>query len=237
MLVYILSFFIGSCFGSFFTLVSERLPIGYSLMSPRSRCNYCLHPLSLRDLVPVASYLFLRGRCRHCQYSYPATSFAAEIVTGCLFCLLTFGNFWHITFLPGLLLLTTALLLSLTDYLHLLVEPLIFYPLSAVTAGVILFLPSPFTLHLVDSVICFLVLSALAKGFPNHLGGGDVLLLTSWALFLGGYGLNLILLFGSLFALIFAVLKGLHRKQRIPFVPFLSLAMAFYLFWQFAIYM
>lgn len=233
MLNYLLFFCIGSCFGSFFTVISERLPLGNSLIRPASHCLNCQHPLARRDLVPVASYLCLKGRCRYCQQTYPKISLIAEILTGLLFSLLAATNLWTLTFTPGLLLMATAILLSLTDILYLLVEPLIFYPMTLAILLAIILLETPFSFHLIDSLIILAVLFIITKIVPKSLGYGDILLLSSWGLFLGAYALNLIILWASLLALFYAVIRGKQaRSQPIPFVPFLSSALIAYLLWQ-----
>lgn len=57
----------GALIGSFANVVIYRLPKGQSIAFPRSHCPHCRHPLSVRDLIPIASWLLLRGRCRYCQ--------------------------------------------------------------------------------------------------------------------------------------------------------------------------
>ena len=59
-------FFIGACFGSFFNVVIYRLPLNESIMKGRSYCPNCYHQLSWYDLLPIVSYLCLKGRCRYC---------------------------------------------------------------------------------------------------------------------------------------------------------------------------
>jgi leader peptidase (prepilin peptidase) / N-methyltransferase len=66
----------------------DRLPAGQSLFGPRSHCAACKTPLALRDLVPVASYLFLRGRCRYCSAPIPIRVLLVEAGTGLSFLLL-----------------------------------------------------------------------------------------------------------------------------------------------------
>ena len=61
------AFFFGLLFGSFLNVCSARLPAGESVVTPRSRCPACHHPLRWYDNIPVLSWLFLRGRCRDCR--------------------------------------------------------------------------------------------------------------------------------------------------------------------------
>ena len=55
----------GALIGSFLNVVVYRLPLGQSLVKPRSHCPKCEEPVSPRDNVPVLSWLWLRGHCRH----------------------------------------------------------------------------------------------------------------------------------------------------------------------------
>ena len=92
---YFLFFFFvfGTIVGSFVNVVSERLPKNKSIRG-RSKCDFCKHKLSALDLVPILSFLALRGKCRYCRkklsWQYPLV----ELVSGILFVLasyLTFG--------------------------------------------------------------------------------------------------------------------------------------------------
>ncbi len=58
---------VGLCFGSFLNVVIHRLPLGESIVGPRSRCPHCRRRIAPWDNIPILSYLFLRGRCRHCR--------------------------------------------------------------------------------------------------------------------------------------------------------------------------
>ena len=67
---------LGLVFGSFATMLSHRLASGGDVAGRRSACPSCGARLGVRDLVPLFSWLFLRGRCRHCAaaigWRYPA---------------------------------------------------------------------------------------------------------------------------------------------------------------------
>ena len=78
----IIAFAIGASVGSFLNVVSDRMPEGGSLVSPRSHCPSCKRPLSNRDMVPIFSYLWLRGRCRHCGAAIPIRVVVVEAVHG-----------------------------------------------------------------------------------------------------------------------------------------------------------
>jgi leader peptidase (prepilin peptidase)/N-methyltransferase len=66
------AFAYGAVLGSFLGLCAGRLAKGESVVRPGSRCDSCGYPLAPGDLVPVASWLLLRGRCRYCGSRIPA---------------------------------------------------------------------------------------------------------------------------------------------------------------------
>ncbi len=83
---------IGLAFGSFLNVCIDRLPRHKSLAYPPSHCDACGHPLKPLDLVPVISYIWLRGRCRYCGEQIPRRVLIVEVLTGLLF-LLAFWRF------------------------------------------------------------------------------------------------------------------------------------------------
>ncbi len=86
----------GLAMGSFLNVCIDRLPRGQSLFSPGSHCDVCQTPLAARDLVPVASYLLLRGKCRYCAAAIPLRVPLVEVAAALVFCVcrLLFGNAW-----------------------------------------------------------------------------------------------------------------------------------------------
>src|SRR4051812_7768219 len=74
----------GFFFGSFLNVLADRLPNDESILG-RSHCDRCKHTLSWKDLIPVVSFVWLRGKCRYCHsplsYQYPLL----EVLTGILF--------------------------------------------------------------------------------------------------------------------------------------------------------
>jgi len=81
----------GLAVGSFLNVCIDRLPRGQSILRPRSHCPACRTTLAARDLVPVLSYVFLRGRCRYCSAPIPKRVLLVEAGTGLLFLL-----FWSL---------------------------------------------------------------------------------------------------------------------------------------------
>ncbi len=85
--LYSIIFIIGALFGSFFTLAVYRIPLKKDITHERSYCPNCNHKLGLLDLIPIVSYLFLRGKCRYCKQKIRPRYLLLEILSGIVFVL------------------------------------------------------------------------------------------------------------------------------------------------------
>ena len=83
--LYILIFIIGTIFGSFFTLATYRIPRKQDITHTRSFCPNCEHKLGFLDMIPVLSYVFLRGKCRYCKQKISPRYLILEILSGITF--------------------------------------------------------------------------------------------------------------------------------------------------------
>ncbi len=81
----LVSFVLGLTVGSFLNVVIHRVPEGESVVRPRSRCPGCRTRIAAFDNVPVLSWLWLRGRCRHCGVGISARYPLMELLTGFVF--------------------------------------------------------------------------------------------------------------------------------------------------------
>jgi leader peptidase (prepilin peptidase)/N-methyltransferase len=82
---------LGLAVGSFLNLCIDRLPGGKSIVRPGSHCDNCNQSLKAVDLVPVFSYIWLKGRCRYCGARIPLRSPIVEFATAAIFAFLA----WH----------------------------------------------------------------------------------------------------------------------------------------------
>ena len=79
------TFALGLCFGSFLNVCIYRLPLGKSVVSPRSACPHCGDFIPLYHNLPVLSWMILGGKCRSCKQSISPRYLVVEVLTGILF--------------------------------------------------------------------------------------------------------------------------------------------------------
>ena len=78
-------FIVGTCLGSFYNVLGLRVPNKESIIKPRSHCPNCGHTLSFLEMIPIISYLFLRGKCKNCKESISPLYPFNELFCGILF--------------------------------------------------------------------------------------------------------------------------------------------------------
>lgn len=220
-------FLAGLCAGSFLNVCIYRLPEGGSIAYPPSNCPSCGSRLRLADLIPVLSYLFLRGRCRYCGGKISMQYPAIELTTGILFLLayLKYGLTLHALRTAVLFAVVTAATVIdwryriIPDRLNLagfvLGTALLFESREVLTANSIGFLAGGGLLYLVALV---------SRG---GMGGGDIKLAAVMGLLLGWKYLLLALFLafaaGALVGICLVLLKIKKMKTALPFGPFLAL--------------
>jgi leader peptidase (prepilin peptidase)/N-methyltransferase len=83
--VTVVLFLFGLVFGSFLNVCIYRIPIGRSVVAPRSACPNCGMPIRAYDNIPVLGWILLRGRCRNCKAKISSRYVAVELLTALLF--------------------------------------------------------------------------------------------------------------------------------------------------------
>ena len=131
----IIGFILGIFLGSFLNVCIDRLPQGQSIVKPPSHCAACGKKLGIFEFIPIVSYLWLKGRCRHCGASIPPRILALEVATGLLFVLLTFNYGLSIEFLVLAFYTCLFLVLAVIDLEHGLILNKIAYPAIGISLG------------------------------------------------------------------------------------------------------
>ena len=246
----VIAFAIGVSVGSFVNVVADRLPHGKSLVSPRSYCSSCNRPLSNIELVPIFSYLWLRGRCRHCGAPIPVRVIVVEVTTGLLFTAVYLRFDFGFDFVVLAAAVSLLLAVAIIDLEHKLILNRIVFPSLVIILIVAPFWPSlglPRTFpagsemlaslanSLVAGIGAFLLFLTIYVAYPNGMGGGDVKLAGLIGLLVGFPGLIVALwggiVSGGLVAIVLLVLRRKGRKDEISFGSFLSAAAIVVLLW------
>ena len=238
-LVYIFIFFIfGLLMGSFYTVVGSRLPKGEKIINDRSHCDECQHELTLLDMIPVFSYLFLRGKCRYCKEKINPLSTSMELFTGTLFAVSYFRFGFSYELLMALGLVSMLIILAVSDISYYVIpdEILIFFSgyfliITTIQFGVIAALMSILSGIILFSIMYILMLIGNFLFKKESLGGGDIKLMFVMGLLIEPL-LGLISIFiASFIALPIAIILLKTKNQRlVPYGPFLLIAVMFIYF-------
>lgn len=233
MITPILCFIFGLFVGSFLNVLIDRIPRNESFLVGRSHCEFCNHTLSARDLVPIFSFVFLKGRCRYCKKFFGWKFPAIELITATSYFLVSFFTSQNtMTLLYSLIFTSAIIVIFFTDLWYGIIPDIILFPISILTlVYVYLFRQAEFLPNLLTGLICFsfflgLYLITRRRG----IGFGDVKLSFLIGLLLGFpavvTGLYAAFLTGAIVSLILVVWG---RKNffggSIPFGPFLILGM------------
>jgi len=233
----------GMVVASFLNVCCDRLPVGESVVYPPSHCPACQRRLKALDLIPVFSYLWLRGRCRYCQAPIPRRVLWVEIGTGLLFGLVYWRYGLSLELLVTLVYSCIFIVLMVIDLEYRLILNKVVYPTIALALLVSilfsLFLPQvEIVPEIREAAIgggiglgLFLLVVVISRG---GMGWGDVKMAALIGIVIGYLvfvALFLAVILGGLVAGLLLVLKIKKRKEAIPFAPFLSLATIVTLLW------
>lgn len=220
---------LGAAVGSFLNVVADRLPNGESLIEPPSHCPHCGRRLNPLDMIPVLSWLILRGRCRTCSGSIPLRVPLVEGATALLFGFA--GARIGLRPFLGLVLIYLSLLavLAVIDLEHHRIPNSIVFPAIVLGALATPVTPGSTVGQLaLGGAIAFFVFLAVAVLIPKGMGMGDVKLAAFVGLILGYPEIVFLLLLAFILGGIVAggllVSRVRGRSDPIPFGPFLSLA-------------
>jgi prepilin signal peptidase PulO-like enzyme (type II secretory pathway) len=240
--VILFAFFVGLALGSFLNAFEYRLAHGQSIVfgkgktAARSACTHCHKTLGVQDLIPVFSYVWLRGRCRFCHQSihwqYPIVELAGGVV--CAVAVWRFGFTWDafiVAFL-GLVLL----FIFIYDLKYQLILDAVTLPMIAI--AFVLSLVRGYTWQdlLLGAVVGggFFAAQYFASA-GRWIGGGDIRLGLLMGVMLGFSvtvaALFLAYLLGALVAVYAIVRKRLAMQSRMAFGTFLAISTFCCLLW------
>jgi leader peptidase (prepilin peptidase)/N-methyltransferase len=241
---------LGLCFGSFSNVLIYRLPRKESINTPPSHCPACGHRLSVLDLIPVISWIFLKGKCRYCGVRISIRYPAVEAACAVLFLAMSLFVPGSLSVIPLCVLAFVLLNVSVIDAdTQEIPDGLL---ITGSVAGVLwvvsaYFFPSLFGLH--APAWPDALLGAVAGALPLFLvdrlvllilkkdgfGFGDVKLMGMVGLFLGWKLVLISFLFafitGGCYAAFLLFTGRARRGSYLAFGPFLSIGALAALWW------
>lgn len=232
---YLVIFFIlGTVFGSFYNVVGFRLPKGESILKPKhSYCPSCHHELGALERIPIISFLFLRGKCKHCKKKISPFYPFIELITGILFAVsyYSFGISWDLLISLTLVSLFSIVIVSDLNYLIIPDEVTL---TAIVVIALAIFMKEGFT-ELLKSLGSGILLFGIMYGIMllgdwmfkrESLGGADIKLMFVAGLALDPLLGTMVIFVSSVIALpVSVILYEINQEKVIPFGPFIVAAM------------
>jgi leader peptidase (prepilin peptidase) / N-methyltransferase len=251
LIIGLILFVIGVVVGSFLNVIVDRTQKKEGFIFGRSHCEYCKKDLSLFDLIPVFSYLSLKGKCRYCKKKLSIYYPLVEVVTGVLFALsatrvipiIIIDSVTFLSVLSIIILLYIISVLVIVVFADIKFGIIPFWPVfSGIVAAVVFHITFPYSgyslvnylLSAAGAFAGFLLIFLVTRG--RGIGFGDVF----YVIFMGilvGYPLILLGLYiafvsGAAVSLILIALKRKRlRGDSIAFGPFLVVGTVACLLW------
>jgi len=230
--------------GSFLNVCIYRLPKGENIAFPGSHCTSCSHSLSALDLIPIISFLALKGKCRYCGHKISSRYMLIELLTGLLFgaVYLKFGisleTVMYVTFSAVLIVLTMIdldyMLLPTKIILFGVGVGLVFRILQAAIYRDMMFLGG----SLLAAVLGYGFFWGMFYGAKllfkkEGLGFGDVRLMGMLGLYLSVNLVFFTIFAASILASIYGIMLCYRKKasEPFPFGPFLNIVAIIALFY------
>lgn len=244
LILYIAILIIGLIIGSFLNVCIYRIPNEESINFPPSHCQHCKHRLDVLDLIPILSYLCLKGKCRYCEGKISSQYALIELINGLayVYCFYHFG--FSIEAVLACIFVSVVLVLTLIDWRYMILPTgvVIFGSIVAILGkSALSYLHQDATIIIksvlggiigygVVALVFYLCIWILKK---EGMGYGDVRYLGMIGLFTSPSLVFLTLLIGSVVGSVYGMMIYLKQKESLefPFGPFLSIGALISLFY------
>lgn len=235
---------LGMCIGSFLNVCIARVPRGESIISPGSHCMHCGHQLTAIELIPVLSYLGLKGHCKQCHAKITSRYMCIEVLTGIGFGMIYWLDGMSIEALIEYTFLALAIVLAVIDWEHMLLpSSIIFWGmilgiLEKIIQSILLQDGDHLVASILGAVMGYTLFAMLYQGSKwilkkEGLGYGDVRLMGLVGFFVGIQYLFIAVFIAALMATIygFILLSKSKQSEPYPLGPFLNVGACIGLFW------
>ena len=247
----VIVFLLGLIIGSFINVLVYRIPLEKSIVYPPSACTSCGKRLTAPDLVPVFSYIFLKGRCRHCGVPISGRYPLVELLTAFIFTAVFIKYGISVPFLAFIFLMTILIAVFFIDLDHRIIPDELV--LAGIIGGVALLVYNcinpvpeiygdlkwwtPAAGFFSGSVILLLVaiIGMIIYKSDEAMGIGDVKLMAPIGIFTGWKlcltGLMLAIIIAGVTSLILIIAGKKTGKDAIPFGPFIVTGVFIAIMW------
>ena len=219
---------LGLVVGSFLNVCIDRLPRNQSIIDPPSHCPRCGNDLNFKDMIPILSYIWQKGRCRYCGRKISSRYVVVEALTGCLFVLCLMIQGMTIYFLKTCIFVSFLIVITWIDYDYQLIldKVLLCFALIGVVMNLLMGQVGIADMFF-GGFICGGILLVVAIVSRGGMGGGDIKFAAALGLWLGCkmalFGLFLAFIFGGVVSCVLLILRINGRKDMIPYGPFIAL--------------
>lgn len=233
-IVYLVCFFlIGTVFGSFYNVLGLRIVKGESIIKPRSHCEKCGHVLAWFEMIPLFSFLFLKGRCRNCKTKLSWLYFFSEFFCGMLFAISYYSFGFSYNCLIAIIISSLLIIVIVSDLTYMII-PDRFIVISSVLILLIKLIGfgvDSFLQALLNGIIAFVVMYFIMKVgsyiFKKEaMGGADVKLMLTVGICVEPLLSLMVIILASVIALpVSLVLLVKEKEHAIPFGPFILIGL------------
>lgn len=226
-LTYIYTFIIGTCIASFINVVIERLPKNEDFIKGRSHCDHCQRILRWYDLIPIISFIVLKGKCRYCQKMISKRGFMIEIFGGLIgmFCFYQFGACLQMVLVFMMIMILLAI--SMIDLDTMIIPDGLNVALLIISLALMYFNQQGIVESLLGMICVSMCMIVLNLMITDSFGGGDIKLMGAAGIGLGWKksllaALIAIILAGS-YSVYLLIQKKVDKKSYLAFGPYLSI--------------
>ena len=237
----ILIFILGMIVGSFSNVCIYRIPRNESIIYPASHCPKCRSNISLKDNIPLISYILLKGRCRNCKSKISIRYPVVELLTGLIYLIIYLIYGLSIQSLIYIILSSALIIIAFIDLNEQIVPDVISLPGIVIGFIISFFVPyisfinSALGVFVGGGIILVIGLVGSVIFKKEAMGGGDVKLAAMIGAFLGWryiiISLFLGFFLGAVAGIFLIVSKIKNKEDVVPFGPFIALGSMITLLW------
>lgn len=244
LLYYLIFFILGTVFGSFYNVLGLRLPNNESVVFPSSHCPKCNHELKWYELIPILSFIFLKGRCKKCKEKISLLYPVNELFCGILFVVSYYSYGFSLELIIALTLCSLLILVIASDLTYMIIPDSF-----TIVSSLIIIVVKLFSNGIMDTLvsigygilsfgIMYLIMKLGTWLFKKDcMGGADIKLMFVVGLVLDPLLAMLVIVIASVLALPGAMYAYFKNKEHmIPFGPFLVLGLLILYFTKFNMY-